>query len=188
VIELLDRIAESVADGRAVRIADIGTGSGNLAICAARQLPHCRVVAVDVSPEALAVARRNAVEHGVADRIEFVQCDLFAAVRETATFDFVISNPPYVGEAEVDQLAPETRDHEPRLALIAGPTGTEVIARLIPQAAQRLAPGGWLIFEISPMIESATRQLIADSGSFHEPRVIKDLAQLPRVLSCQRTG
>ncbi len=188
VVELLDRIAETVSDGQPLRIADIGTGSGVLAICAAKHLPDCRVVAVDISPQALDVARQNAQQHGVADRIEFVEGDLFGSIPATEPFDFVVSNPPYVAESELDLLAAETRTHEPRLALVAGPNGTEVLAKLIAQASGRLVSHGWLIVEISPMIETATRQLIAENGSFREPRLIKDLAQLPRVLSAQHAG
>ena len=119
-------------------IADVGTGSGIIAIVAAKRLPQARVTAIDISRAALAVATANAKTHGVAERIEFVESDLFAAVPPERKFDFIASNPPYVSEAELAQLVKSVKDFEPRTALIAGPRGTEVIERLIPQAAERL--------------------------------------------------
>jgi release factor glutamine methyltransferase len=186
VVELLDRAAEHTHNDRPLQILDVGTGSGIIAVCAAKHLPDCRVTAVDISREALAVAARNAAEHGVEHRIDFVQSDLLSGLQQDLTLDFVVSNPPYVAESELANLAQEIRCHEPREALVAGPTGTEVIARLIPQAAQRLENGGWLIVEVSPMIERDVRDLIANNGGFDEPRTVKDLAQLPRVIACQR--
>ena len=135
-------------------IADVGTGSGIIAVCLAKHLPSCRVTAIDISPAALAVAQENAKQHGVADRIEFVESDLFAAVPADRQFDFVVSNPPYVTAAEMDKLAADVRKFEPR-ARCWPVRGTEVIERLIPQAAERLRPGGHLLMEISPTIHDA---------------------------------
>jgi release factor glutamine methyltransferase len=184
VIALLDRIKQRAANGP-VEIADIGTGSGVLAVCAARHVADCRVTAIDISAAALAVARTNADEHGVRDRIEFVESDLFAGVPADRRFDFVISNPPYVTTAEMEQLSPEVRRFEPRLALEAGPRGTEVIERLVPQAAERLNPGGWLLIEVSPMIEPAVVALLAADGRFTMAPTMKDLAGLPRVVQAR---
>jgi release factor glutamine methyltransferase len=188
VVELLDRAAEYSSQNGQLRIADVGTGSGILAICAARHLAGCRVVAVDICPRALNVARQNAATHGVSERIDFCEGDLLSGVAEAERFDFIVSNPPYVSEAEFEQLEPEVRLHEPRVALLAGATGLEVAARLVPQASERLVPGGWLILEISPMIEARVVELLAETGCFHEPRRIQDLAHLPRVIACRRTG
>ena len=140
-IALLD-LAKSRAAGTTLRIADVGTGSGVIAICAAKHLPDCRVTAIDASLAVLVIARANAAEHGVAERIEWIEGDLFAAVPVERRFDFVVSNPPYVSEAEFASLAPEVKNFEPRQALVAGPTGVEVIERLVPQAADRLESGG----------------------------------------------
>jgi release factor glutamine methyltransferase len=167
-------------------IADVGTGSGIIAVCLARHLPHCRVTAIDVSRAALDVAAENAKEHGVADRIEFVQSDLFAAVPPERRFDFIVSNPPYVAEAEMQRLAPDVRKFEPRVALLAGPRGTEVIESLIPQAAERLLPGGHLLMEISPMIHATVRRLLEADPRFALGPTIKDLARLPRVVQARR--
>jgi len=169
-----------------VEIADVGTGSGILAVCTARECPKCRVTAIDISPGALAVARANAADHGVAERIEFVQGDLLDCLDEDRRFDFVVSNPPYVSEAELADLAPDVRDREPRTALVAGVLGTEVIARLVPQAAQHLRIGGWLICEISPTIEAPTHALIDADGRFEPALTIKDLANQARVVTAKR--
>lgn len=169
-----------------IAIADIGTGSGILAICAARQLPQATITAVDISAGALAVAKKNAERHGVAERIELVESDLFAKVPAERRFDYIVSNPPYISEPEFAALSRDVRDFEPRTALVGGPRGTEIIARLIREAGERLNPGGWLLMEISPMIEKAVRELIAADGRFREPATIKDLAQRPRVIGVQR--
>jgi len=167
-------------------IADVGTGSGIIAVCLAKHLPHCRVTAIDVSRAALDVAAGNAKQHSVADRIEFIESDLFAAVPPERRFDFIVSNPPYVAEAEMQRLAPDVRRFEPRVALLAGPRGTEVIESLIPQAAERLLPGGHLLLEISPMIHDAVRRMLESDSRFHLGPTIKDLARLPRVVQARR--
>ncbi len=167
-------------------IADVGTGSGIIAVCLAMHLPNCRVTASDLSLAALSVAAENAQTHGVAGRIEFVHSDLFAAVPGGRQFDFIVSNPPYVAEGEMERLPPDVRKFEPHGALLAGPRGTEVIERLIPQAAQRLRPGGHLLMEISPMIHDAVRNLLESDGRFELGPTIKDLARLPRVVQARR--
>lgn len=182
VIELIDRAKELNTPSQ-IEIADVGTGSGIIAICAAKQLPQAKVMAIDASPAALGVARRNAARHKVADRIEFLVSDLFVQVPAGRRFHLIASNPPYVSEAEMARLAPDVRNHEPRAALVAGPLGTEVIERLIPQSADRLHPGGRLIVEISPMIEAGVLALFARHGGFEPPTTIKDLAGLPRLIS-----
>jgi release factor glutamine methyltransferase len=167
-------------------IADIGTGSGIIAVCLAKHLPTSRVTAVDISPAALAVARENAKQHGMTDRIEFVESDLFAAVPADRQFDFVVSNPPYVTAAEFETLAADVRKFEPKRALVAGPKGTEVIERLISQAAERLRTGGHLLIEISPTIHDAVRTLLEADGRFELGPTIKDLARLPRVVHARK--
>jgi release factor glutamine methyltransferase len=167
-------------------IADVGTGSGILAICAAKYLPQARVTAIDISPAALAVARRNAERHGVADRIAFVEANLFANEPEEPRFDYIISNPPYVSTAEMQQLAPDVRDYEPHTALDAGETGTDVIAPLIAQAATRLKPGGTLLIEISPMIAAAVEQLVREQPALELGPIVKDLASHARVVQAMK--
>ena len=135
---------------------------------------------------ALVIARENAAAHGVAERIEFVEGDLLASLPPEPRFTVIASNPPYVSEAEYAALPPQVRNHEPKSALLAGPTGTEVVERLIPQAAERLMAGGWLILEVSPMIAGRVVELIAADGHFDPPIVTKDLAGQPRVVNARR--
>jgi len=184
VIAALDWAGSRAAEG--LEIVDVGTGSGVLAICLARYLPTARVLAIDVSPAALAIARANASDLGVADRVEFVQSDLFAAVPADRMFDLVVSNPPYVSRQEMEQLPVDVREHEPRLALEAGETGADVIERLIPQAAERLRPGGKLLFEISPMLEVRGRALLEAERRLKPDATINDLAGMARVVQAER--
>jgi release factor glutamine methyltransferase len=185
IVALLDAAKELFPDTQGIRIADVGTGSGILAVCAAKNIPASEVVAVDISPAALEVARTNAESHGVADRIRFVQGDLLEEVGEGG-FHFVISNPPYVSAAEMAELPADVGEYEPHTALYGGETGTEVIAKLIPAAAEHLLASGVLIMEISPMIEDAVRRLLADDGRFQAPQAVKDLSAQTRVLVARR--
>lgn len=182
-ISLLDLAKQRAGE---LNIADLGTGSGILAICAAKHLPRARVTAIDLSPAALEIAGKNAQEHGVMERIEFIESDLFAALPPEQRFDFIISNPPYVTSAELEQLSPQVKDHEPRMALDGGPTGTAVIERLIAQAADRLLPSGWLLIEISPTIEAAVRDLFSHASQWELMPTKKDLAGHARIVMAQR--
>jgi release factor glutamine methyltransferase len=187
VVRLLD-LAKQRPASEPLAIADVGAGSGIIAIVVARRLPQARVLAIDRSAAALAVARRNAETHGVAERIEWLESDLFAALPAERKFDIIASNPPYVSEAEYQALSKTVKDYEPQGALVAGPKGTEVIERLIPAAAERLNAGGWLLMEVSPMIEPAVRQLLeADRRLAVEP-TIKDLAGNARVVQSKRVS
>ena len=184
VMTLIELARQSPRDP--IAICDVGTGSGIIAVAAAKHLAKSRITAIDVSPAALAVARGNAQTHGVLERIEFVESDLFAAVPPERRFDFVVSNPPYVGEAELETLAPEVRRFEPRMALVAGSRGTEVIERLLAQAAERLNSGGHLLLEISPMIHDAVEALLRADGRLEPGPTVKDLSRLPRVVQARR--
>jgi release factor glutamine methyltransferase len=187
VIAVLDMVRRQLAEQPRVRIADVGTGSGNIAIALAKHIDHADVVAIDIDPAALAVAQSNARRLGVADRIELVTSDLFDEIAATARFDIVVSNPPYVGSDDAELLDQNVRRFEPQVALMSGgPKGSEVIARLVPQAAARLRPGGWLALEISPMIRDDTVALIKDTGAFAPATVTKDLAGLDRVVTARR--
>jgi release factor glutamine methyltransferase len=146
------------------------------------------VIATDISAPALAIGKENATTNGVADRIEFVECDLLASLPAEPRFAVIASNPPYIGEIEISNLAPSVINHEPRHALIAGPSGTEVIERLIPQAAERLLHNGWLILEISPIIVNRVMELVGADDRFEPATITKDLANLPRVVKAQRSN
>ncbi|MCA9101015.1 MAG: peptide chain release factor N(5)-glutamine methyltransferase [Planctomycetales bacterium] len=188
VVALLELARGRTAGAQPVRVVDVGTGSGVIAICAAKHLPGCMVTAVDTSAAALAVAEDNARRLGVHESITFVQSDLLEAVTDPDSFDFVVSNPPYVGRDEVDELATEVRDHEPRAALIGGERGSELIARLVPQACRRLCPGGHFLCEIAPRLDAEVRQLVSAQADFEVQPTIKDLAGLPRVVRARRRG
>jgi release factor glutamine methyltransferase len=187
VVELTD-LADAAAAVGPLEIADVGTGSGIIAVCAVKHVPNCRVTAIDLSPAALEVAGANARDLQAADAIEFVQSDLFDAVPAERRFDLIASNPPYVSESEMHDLMPEVREHEPHLALTGGEHGVSVIERLIPQAAERLHPGGWLLMEISPMIERRVHELLAADGRFDSIATVKDKALLPRVVKARSKG
>lgn len=184
VIAVLDLAKQRPAQEFAV--CDVGTGSGIIAVSVAKHLPGCRVTALDISPEALEVARANATAHGVVDRVELAESDLMEAVPEDRRFDFIVSNPPYVSEAEAANLPPDVQKYEPRQALVAGPRGTEVIERLVPQAASRLEPGGHLLMEISPMIHEAVLEIVRADDRLEPAPTILDLARLPRVVHAIR--
>ena len=166
-----------------VRIVDIGTGSGCIALALAKELPKAEIHATDISSAALEVARANAVRHGLESRIQFHETDLLSGIEKSA-FDFVVSNPPYVGESEEETVQLEVRKFEPRNAVFAGPTGTEVIERLLPQAWEVLKPGGWLVMEISGTIAARVRELLAD---WENVQITNDLQGIPRVVSAQRS-
>lgn len=188
VIRLLDLARGGKPAGASWQVADVGTGSGILAICAAKYLPNSFVTAVDRSLRALEVARANAVDHGVQERIEFVESDLLAALAAERRFDFIVSNPPYVTEAEFAELPRDVREHEPRSALVSGPRGTEIIERMAAEAADRLVPRGWLLVEISPQLEVPVRDLFAADARFDLGPTVKDLAGLARVVQARRNG
>jgi release factor glutamine methyltransferase len=163
-------------------IVDVGTGSGCIAIALAKELPQSEIHATDISPAALEVARANAARHQLENRIHFQQADLLQGF-DPGSFDFVVSNPPYVGESEEDQVQLEVRKFEPRNAVFAGPTGLEVIERLIPQAHTALKSGGWLVMEISGTIVEAVKRLL---DKWKHLQITNDLQGIPRVAAAQR--
>lgn len=168
-----------------IRIADVGTGSGIIAVTMAKRVKNAQVTAVDISPAAIEVARRNADKHGVAERVEFMESDLFSAVPADAKFDFVLSNPPYIASVDMPTLQSDVRDYEPHLALDGGANGTEVIERLIPQAADRLNARGWLLMEVGADNAQRVEELIHANGKFELAETIKDVAGLPRIVQAR---
>ena len=178
---LLEECLRLIKGAEAPRVLDVGTGSGCIAISVAHKNKAARVTAIDVSPEALTVAKRNAEKHGLAERVRFLEGDLFAPVPAGERFDVIVSNPPYVGQDEFPALAKDVRDHEPRLALDGGPDGLAVYRRLIAEAPAYLEPGGWLLVEIGATQEAAVRGLFEQNGLAVE-RTLKDLAGHPRVM------
>jgi release factor glutamine methyltransferase len=162
-------------------ILDIGTGSGILAVTLALEISGAAVTAVDISPDALAVARQNAQSLDAPQQIRWLQSDLFAAI-EQEQYDCIVSNPPYVPTTE--PLEPQVRDYEPAAALYAGTDGLAIYRRLIPQAAQHLAPGGHLLLEIGHGQREAITQFLIESG-YTDIRFHADLQGIPRVAEAQ---
>ncbi len=173
-------------DRERVRVADVGTGSGNLAVAIAHEHAGAKVVGVDRSLPALRLARRNAVRHGVAERTHWVRSDLLRAFRPSSPFDAIVSNPPYIPTAELANLEAGVRDYEPRDALDGGPTGLEVVRRLIEQAPSRLRNGGMLILEIGAPQEEPVRAMLEQTGVFEVLPTVFDYAGHPRVVAARR--
>jgi release factor glutamine methyltransferase len=181
--EFVVEAALELAGGRDVRIVDVGTGSGCIAISLAVELPSASVVAVDLSRPALEVARRNADRHGVRDRMTFVESNLLENVSGTA--DLIVSNPPYIANGDATTLPPEVVKYEPHLALFGGEDGLAAVRRLFDTAADHLAPGGHLVIEFGYAQESDVAALAAATG-WHAVEVRRDLAQIPRVIALRR--
>ncbi len=167
---------------------DLCTGCGCVAVSLAVRLPDCRVTATDISPAALEVARINAEAHGVADRVTFLEGNLYDALdaADAAPADFLLCNPPYVAEAEWDGLAREIREHEPRDALVAGPDGTEVVERILKGARAYLKPTATLLVEIGAGQGARAAETASTVRGLLDVRVLKDYAGLDRILVAQR--
>jgi release factor glutamine methyltransferase len=200
--------------GEGLQIADIGTGSGCIAISLAKELAAANFVATDISPASLAVAKRNATRHAVSDRIHFIECNLLEAFpagaqnaapilgamptsaphalhesritgHESRPFDLIASNPPYIGRSEAPSLPREVRDHEPATALFGGEEGYELYADLIGQSARHLKPSGILVLELGHNSLPAVQPLL-DASTWANVGVTNDLAGIPRVIAAQR--
>lgn len=184
-------------DGAGLQIADIGTGSGCIAIALAKELPAAKIYAIDISPAALEVARRNAANHSAADRIRFLESNLLDALfsrndgsplatrHSPLFFNLIASNPPYIGRREAPMLAREVRDHEPACALYGGEEGYELYGDLISQAASHLKPGGILVLELGHDSLPAVKPLL-DAANWTNVGVTNDLAGIPRVIAAER--
>jgi release factor glutamine methyltransferase len=177
--------AASAVDNAVKRlIYDIGTGSGVLAVVLAKEFPDAKVVATDISPEALGVAKKNAARHGVADRITFVETSFLDGLDAGA--HLIVSNPPYVPALSKPALSPEVRDYEPRVAVFGGDDGLEGLRRVVEGAAALLAPGGWLIVEFGYGQEDAVVNLVNASPVLSLVKVRSDLQDIPRTVVAQR--
>ncbi len=167
-----------------VRIIDLCTGSGCIAVSLAKEFPGARVLAIDKSAPALIIAKKNAAFHGVSNHIRFLEGDLFEPLEKSGNsvhMDLIVSNPPYVRRDELGMLQPEIRDYEPEMALIAGPEGTELAERIIKTAPAYLKKNGALIMEMGLGQAEALRNMADKTGAFTSPEIIKDLAGIERV-------
>jgi len=176
---VLDRLPKS--GDTPLRILDIGTGTGAIALALAAHLPQARITAVDLSAQALDVARQNAAAHNLAGRIDFILSDLLTGLPQkdqTAAFDAIVSNPPYIPEGDRAELHPQVRDYEPAQALFAGAHGLDIYRRLIPQAHAALQPGGLLALEIGHGQKNELAHLLCN---WRNVRFIDDFQQIPRV-------
>ncbi len=167
-------------------ILDVGTGSGCLAISLAREITGSFVIANDISRPALAVARRNAIRCGVSDRVAFFEGDLLAAVAARPVADVIVSNPPYVAEAEVASLQREVREWEPRVALSDSADGLTFYRRLLLEAPLRLKPGGFLICEIGYSQAEPVRELANGDAGWQSIEMLDDLQGIPRTIVLRR--
>lgn len=167
-------------------VVDVGTGSGAIGVSVAYYAPTAKVIATDVDDLALEVARQNAFEHRVSERMAFLKGDLLDPV--SFPVDMVVANLPYVGEEEIHHLKREVRDFEPGSALLGGKTGVEVIQRLVDQAPSKLVPGGWLLLEVGAGQASKVRSYAEKTGGLQVVKVLKDLAGIDRVVVAQKTG
>ncbi len=165
------------------RVLDLGTGTGAIVLAALAECPDATAVATDVSLDALALARENAGAVGVADRLELRPGDLWGALGADERFDVVVSNPPYVDEADAPALAPEVRDWEPAAALFAGDRGRAVLARIVAGAPAHLRPGGLLALEVGLRQADGVAAQIEATGAFEAPRIVQDLTGRPRIVA-----
>ncbi len=182
---LIEEVLGCYGREAALRVIDIGTGSGAIGITLAREMPAARVVATDISPEALEVAGRNAVAHGVAGRVEFLQGDLFASA--SGSFDLIVSNPPYITDEDYPRLPEGIRGFEPRQALIAGPDGADVHREIIRGGAHRLKAGGRLFLEIGEGQKELVEALFRQEGIYDTIHFRKDYGGIERVAMARRS-
>jgi len=166
-----------------LRMVDVGTGSGCIALALASELPHAEIHACDISDEALEIARINAARLALGGKVLFRKSDLLT-VYDGGKFDFVISNPPYVGEADADKVQKQVREFEPKIAVFSGGEGMDIYRRLIPQARVALRPGGWFVTEIGYSEEARVRELF--TAGWTDVQVTADLQGIPRVIAAKR--
>jgi release factor glutamine methyltransferase len=187
-------VQEALREGGFVEgavVVDVGTGSGCVAITLATIASGMQIFALDCSGEALAVAKENAERHAVSDKITWMVGDLLSPLREkylAGRVDAILSNPPYIGDAAWSGLQPEVRDFEPRLALVAGPKGTEFHERLLRESREFLVPGGLLVMELGQGQDTLVRQAAQQIGGYTGIQTVKDDAGIERVIILHRAG
>jgi release factor glutamine methyltransferase len=179
---VIETVVPLARDVERPRIVDVGTGSGCIAIALAHELPQADITAVDLSSEALEVARLNATRLRVESRIRFAESDLLSGVTGEE-FDFVVSNPPYVGEFEADRVQREVRKYEPHMAVFGGEKGLDIVQRLVGEASSVLREGGWLVVEIG---FTQSHDVLEMVRNWNEARAVPDLQGIPRVIAAKK--
>ncbi len=180
--------AAAASAGTGLRIADLCTGSGAIAIALAKRLPGAAIIATDISPDAINVARANAQRHNVEARIDLRQGDLLSAIASELSLDIITANPPYIPDSEWDggQVDPNVKLHEPALALRAGPDGLQFVRPLIQHAHKHLKQGGTLLIELASATASEAKQIAEATKHYRDVVIVNDHEGLPRVLSTKR--
>jgi len=186
---LVETALQLIPNTSASFVCDVGTGSGCVAITLLHERAKARGMAIDISPAAIEIAKRNAARHAVTEQLEFLNSDCFAELDKATVFDLIVSNPPYIPAGDLKSLQREVRDYEPHLALEAGPDGLSIIRRLLAEAGTYLSPGGHLLFEIgfdqSAAVESLIAPMVA-SGSWNLLHIYPDLQGIPRTVALQK--
>jgi release factor glutamine methyltransferase len=182
---VLARISESRRNNL-LGIADVGTGSGCIAVALAKEFPNAKMFATDISPAALAIAKRNATRHNFADRITFRECNLLEGIPQQPPFDVIVSNPPYVARKDAATLPIDVREHEPHIALFAGDDGMAIYPQLIAQAATHLVEGGLLVLELGAGLFEPVSDLLEARRGWTRVSATEDLAGIVRVISAVR--
>ena len=185
--ELIIETALNCISSHTARILDLGTGSGAIAVTMAKEVPECKVSAIDIDPNALSIAKENAVRHGVADRIEFVCTDLIKSTW-SGCFSIILSNPPYIKSADIKKIMPEVLNYEPKKALDGGITGLAFYRAIIPMAIDRLEENGFLILEIGHDQADEVTALLNNFSCYQNIKVIQDYSGYDRVVKAQKTN
>ena len=188
---LVEYVAQRISSEQPATIVDVCTGSGCIAVAIARQRPRARLIATDLSSRSLDVARQNAARHSVGERMIWLEGNLLGALagqRLEGQVDVIVSNPPYIAEADWAALQPEVRLFEPRDALVAGSQGTELHERLLQESGRYLSPGGALIMEIGAGQAGAIRRIVEQVSGYRLHRLVYDEAGLERVVIVERVG
>lgn len=180
---LIERALDLLPKDSEATIVDVGTGTGAIGLTLAIERPHTTVAMLDISADALALARENAVALGLADRVRLVESDVLAAI--TQPVDMIVSNPPYIAENETDVMGEDVLNHEPKVALFAGKDGLNIIRRLVVEAYSNLKPGGTLLFEIGYRQGEVAMALTRNAG-FSDVVVYKDLGGNDRLVMGRR--